>query len=107
MILGCVANLNVMFGSCGFNPALATAYIIFEETQFLHDPNLRSFANRLGIHDTDDVKRSYIDHYLWAYLLAPMVGGFVGGILYLIHQKCQKNNGSSSESGDVDEEDKG
>ena len=35
LLLWAVALMNADFGSVGFNPALATAYIIFEESQLL------------------------------------------------------------------------
>ena len=51
-------------------------------------PNSYEFADTLGLKSIDDLDRSYLNHYLWAYIMAPMVGGFVGGVLFHIHAKC-------------------
>ena len=73
-IIESIAAINYLFGSAGFNPALASGYIFFETTQYNY-PNT--------VYDS-----SQLNHYWWAYALGPLAGGFVGGILFLIHAKC-------------------
>mmetsp|Transcript_22472 Transcript_22472/g.27707 ORF Transcript_22472/g.27707 Transcript_22472/m.27707 type:complete len:151 (-) Transcript_22472:124-576(-) len=81
------AVLNLNFGDAGFNPALSSAYILFETTQF-DTPNDKYPANQLN-------------HYLWVYILVSMVGGALGGVLHWIHSSCAN---SKRGSGDNDDE---
>ena len=57
--------INIKFGAAGINPALASAYIALETSQ------------------TKDEEA--VNHYLWAYMIAPLVGGSIGGFLSIIH----------------------
>lgn len=88
-IIESIASINMLFGSAGFNPALASGYIFFETTQYNY-PNT--------VYDS-----SQLNHYWWAYALGPMAGGFVGGILFLMHSKCANTKGGS----DDDDHDEG
>ena len=98
--MGAVAGINSIFGAVGFNPALALAYIIFEETTILSDPNLSLWQIRLcGIKSTENCDSdhpTYFNHYLWAYLIAPFVGAVLGGILFHIHAKCTEKKGADN-----------
>lgn len=87
-IIESIASINTLFGSAGFNPALASGYIFFETTQFNY-PNTVYTSGQLN-------------HYWWAYALGPMAGGFVGGILFLIHSKCANSKGGSDEDSSAD-----
>ena len=66
--------INAKFGALGINPALVSAYIMFETTVY-NEPN-------------SVVDASYLNHYLWAYFIGPLAGGALGGFLSLIHGKC-------------------
>lgn len=79
-----IESLSFKFGRLGANPAIATAYILFTESQ----KNFPNFA-------TNAIDNSMINHYLWVYTIAPMAGGFIGGVLHLIHSKCSKKDGKS------------
>ena len=66
----------VHFGSIGFNPLISTISVIFTVSQ------------------TEGTASPYA-HYLWAYIIAPMVASFLAAILHLLHVK-----GSSKTDGD-------
>lgn len=78
-VLGGIASANRLFGDISVNPALASGYIFFETTQFDY-PNAVIPANQLN-------------HYLWAYMIAPLIGGSFGGLLSLIHARCDGAKG--------------
>ena len=75
LVIGTVSTLNLQFGSAGFNPALATSYIIFEVSQ-------NKWPNRA---DASEINNENLNHYLWAYMIGPMVGGILGGMAHLVH----------------------
>ena len=87
-VLGTVAALNFNFGTAGFNPALATSYIIFEVSQ----------NKEPTIYDSDDFGNDHLNHYLWAYMIGPLVGGALGGIAHLIHSACINKSDDSGAS---------
>ena len=37
-----------------------------------------------------------LNHYLWAYMIGPMAGGAIGGLLSIIHAKCAAKKGSDN-----------
>ena len=73
IILNGFAAMNSLFGIIGFNPAFACAYIMFEAAEY-NDPNV-------------DYNSTGLTHYLWAYCIGPLVGGFAGGIIYWFHRQ--------------------
>lgn len=106
LLMGAVAGINSLFGSVGFNPALALAYIVFEETTILNEPNLSTWQLRIcGISsitgDCDADHPTYLNHYLWAYLIAPFVGGLIGGIFFHIHAKCTEKKGQDNDKDEL------
>ena len=80
-----INDMNKNFGNAGINPALASAYIALEVSQ-------------LNAVEDPDIKDSMANHYLWAYMLAPLVGGAIGGFISIIHQKCVGNKGDGDVS---------
>ena len=80
---GCAAAC-VLFGIAGINPPIACAYIMFETSQF-DLPN--------NVYSNDE-----LNHYVWAYLLAPIFGGLIGGFLHIVHKKCLEKGGQAAES---------
>ena len=75
-----MALMCAKFGVIGFNPVLATAQIILEVANFGSKPSTGEKS----------LSADKYNHYLWAYILAPLAGGAVAGILSLIHLKCHK-----------------
>ena len=71
---------NAEFGPAGINPPLACGYIMFETSQY-------DFPNT-------PYKSYELNHYVWAYLLCPMLGGVLGGILHILHAKCVEKKGT-------------
>ena len=67
----------------GTNPALASGYIFFETTQF-------NFPNA-------EIPSDKLNHYMWVYILAPLAGGSFGGLLSLIHARCEGAKGRDTE----------
>ena len=63
-----------LFGTLGFNPLITTMIVIFKVSQ------------------TDGTASPYA-HYLWVYILVPMVAAFLGGIIHLIHVKVANKSG--------------
>lgn len=80
-LLTAVASLMTRFGGyAALNPAIASAYIFFETTQY-DTPN-------------DDKIAGYkLNHYLWAYFIGSMAGGALGGFLHMIHSRCSDTKG--------------
>ena len=70
------AGLN-LFGILGFNPLISTIIVIFKVSQ-------------------SDGSASPYAHYLWAYIIAPMVASFIGAVLHLLHVKASNKNGGGS-----------
>ena len=70
VMVGCSA-CNTLFGAAGINPAVASIYMMFEATQY-QNPNTEYSYGELN-------------HYVWAYLIGPLLGAFFGGILTIIH----------------------
>ena len=83
--------MSVKYGSCGFNPALACGYISFAVSQYAY-PNIPADVTWLDIYGFES-SAVQVNHYLWAYMVAPIVGGFVAGILHLVHSKCASVKG--------------
>ena len=73
LVITCISSMNARFSIYVINPALASAYTLFEVTQY-------SFPNT-------SIVSSDLNHYVWAYILAPLVGGLIGGLLFLMHNK--------------------
>lgn len=100
VVLAAVSELSVKYGSCGFNPALATGYISFAVSQYAY-PNIISDVSWLDIYGFES-SAVQVNHYLWAYMLAPIVGGAVAGVLHLVHAKVSsvkgKDNNVSSDN---------
>ena len=99
MLFGLVLLSNE-FGGCGWNPALATAYISFAVSQYAY-PNIMYDAEYNQFYGFGP-SNTQVNHYLWVYLTAPFAGGLVAGILHLIHNKCastkdKDNNVSTAE----------
>ena len=80
MIFGCAR-----FGYIGANPVLAIPQIILEVSNFGKVPIDDGGLNGIKSYSSD-----HYSHYLWAYILAPLAAGGVGGILSLIHMKCSE-----------------
>ena len=77
--VGCL-DMNKLWGMASMNPATTSAYWIFIKTQY-KDPNYTEWNSTVN------------NHYLWAYLLGPLVGAVFGGLLHNIHKKCVQKNG--------------
>ena len=75
--------------SANFNPALASASILWVQAQYSLDSD---------IEDQVHVNRA-INHYLWAYMIAPLVGGVVGGILHKLHAKVTAGDNVDGDDG--------
>ena len=81
-----VSEMSLQYASFGFNPALACGYVSFAVSQYAYPnyPNNRtdeSFNKYYGF----DPSAKQVNHYLWVYMIAPIVGGAIAGILHLIH----------------------
>jgi glycerol uptake facilitator-like aquaporin len=83
LVLLAMPTMNLLFGTAGFNPALASAYIMFEVMEY-DTPNQYYTGTELN-------------HYLWAYIIGPLVGAVAAGFLHIIHSKCSAKKGSSSD----------
>ena len=92
LVIVAVTQLSVRFGSCGFNPALACGYISFAVSQYAY-PNVPD----LLIYKNFRANAESVNHYLWVYMVAPMVGGFVAGVLHLVHSKCANVKGKDND----------
>ena len=80
LLLGAMQALMIKFtGVRTLNPAIASAYIFFETTQY-NSPNV-------------DFDSSVLNKYLWCYYLGPCLGAALGGILHMIHIKCSNTKG--------------
>ena len=66
-----------LFGPMGFNPIIATVNVIFVVSQ------------------TDGQASDYA-HYLWAYMIGPLVAAFLGAILHLLHFKVSNKQGGDT-----------
>merc|ERR1712060_156874 len=73
-----VVIITAKFGAAGFNPVISSLYIMFETSQ-CKEPNSPNLC---------DYTSTQLNHYVWCYTLAPLVGGLLAGILFLIHAKC-------------------
>ena len=79
-LLGAMSALMSKFGGyAALNPAIASAYIFFETTQY-DTPNQQIAGYKLN-------------HYLWAYFIGSMAGGAIGGFLHMIHARCSDTKG--------------
>ena len=90
-----VISLSADFGGCGWNPALACGYISFAVSQYNY-PNISPdavYEQEYGFGPS----ATQINHYLWVYMIAPIVGGFIAGILHLIHNKCASTKGKDND----------
>ena len=76
----------MLFGNAGFNCALSSAYILFELLE-ANQPNTVRNGGQL-------------DHYLWAYFLATLAGGIIGGILHKLHVKFNEDSDGDAADGD-------
>ena len=63
-----------LFGYLGFNPLLSVMVVILKVSQ------------------TDGTASPYA-HYLWVYILVPLVAAFLAGILHLMHVKVSNQSG--------------
>jgi len=80
ILLSAVATLMARFGGyAALNPAIASAYIFFETTQY-DTPN-------------DQIAGYKLNHYLWAYFIGSMAGGAIGGFLHMVHSRCAEAKG--------------
>ena len=70
---GCSLGLT-KFGWMGFNPATSTMMAIFIASQV-------------------DGAASPYTHYLWVYIIAPIMAAFLAGVLHLIHVKATTKGG--------------
>ena len=92
LVITCISAMNAKFNIYVINPAIASAYTLFEVTQY-------SFPNT-------EIISSDLNHYVWAYILAPLVGGLIGGLLFLMHNKYSsedKDANKTDTSLDMDE----
>ena len=83
MLLGAMSEMAEKYGECGWNPALACGYISFAVSQYNY-PNIKSvdeYVDQYGFEPT----ATSVNHYLWAYMVAPFIGAVIAGILHLIH----------------------
>lgn len=92
VMAGC-SLCNTLFGAAGINPAIAAIYMMFEATQYQSPNTFYSYSE--------------LNHYLWAYMIGPIVGAFLGGILTIIHQVCAKKGGNATYEDIKNETDKG
>ena len=88
-VLQGVQSCNDLFGTFGYNPALACMWVAYEVTQY-ESPNKSYDSEQLN-------------HYVWAYIIGPLLGGAAAGILALIHQKCAGDKNRNTSRGDVKE----
>ena len=97
-ILLAVSLMSLQYGGggFGFNPAIATGYVSFAVSQYAY-PNIDTDSDYKDIYGFDPSAKT-VNHYLWVYILAPLVGGAIAGILHLIHQKCVKSHGKDNDS---------
>ena len=83
------------YGNCGWNPALACGYISFAVSQYNY-PNINDDEWWVKIRGFEP-SATQVNHYLWAYILAPFAGAIIAGILHLIHSKCANVKGRDND----------
>ena len=98
-VLTAVASMCSPFGQAGFNPALACGYISFAVSQYAYPNYPNSYTDeQFNDYYGFDPSAKQVNHYLWVYMIAPLAGGAIAGILHLIHQKCANGKGKDGDA---------
>lgn len=74
-------QISSLFGVVGSNPALAIAQVILETSQF------GSFPDNMVQNSPKQLSSDHYTHYLWIYIVMPICGGLLAGLVSLIHEK--------------------